>query len=121
VLYEMLTGRQTFQGETVTETIAAILMREPDLSAIPANLHPKLGDVLRRCLAKNLKERWHAIADVRVELETIMADPKGLKIARGVDMRPLWKRAVPVAIATLLSTAIGVAITAFIMCPPATL
>jgi serine/threonine protein kinase len=52
VLYEMLTGRQTFHDETVAETLAAILMREPDLNALPPNLHPKVEELIRRCLAK---------------------------------------------------------------------
>src|SRR5438128_473726 len=58
VLYEMLTGRQTFQAETVTETIAAILMRDADLNLLPAALHPGIRDLIARCLAKNRKERW---------------------------------------------------------------
>src|SRR5215510_8356081 len=95
VLYEMLTGRQTFHAETVTETLAAILMREPDLNALPVNLHPRIEELIRRCLAKNRKERWHAVADVRLEIAAIMADPHGLKL-RSVhkpERRPLWQRA----------------------------
>jgi serine/threonine-protein kinase len=82
-------------------------MREPDLKALPANLHPKTEDLIRRCLAKNRKDRWHAIADVRVELESIMADPHGAKYrsAHGADRRPLWKRVIPIAVAALLVAA----------------
>src|SRR5262249_30225826 len=107
VLYEMLTGRQTFQADTVTETIAAVLMREPDLKALPANLHPRTEELIRRCLAKNRKDRWHAIADVRVELESIMADPHGARYraAHGADRRPLWKRLIPIAVTALLVAA----------------
>src|SRR5438093_6742499 len=49
VLYEMLTGRQTFTGETVTDIIASVVARDPDFTALPANLHPKLPDIIRRC------------------------------------------------------------------------
>jgi serine/threonine-protein kinase len=107
VLYEMLTGRQTFHANTVTETIAAVLMREPDLKALPANLNPKLEDLIRRCLAKNRKDRWHAIADVRVEIAAIMSDPHGLKSAH-IVRRPVWKLAVVFAagvVAAVLVTA----------------
>ncbi len=117
VLYEMLTGRQTFQGETVTDVIASIVARDPDWRAIPANLHPKTEELIRRCLAKNRKDRWHAIADVRVELETIMADPHGLKVhaAREAPRQPLWRRAVPYAITAVLVAGIAVAATVAVM------
>src|SRR5262249_46386137 len=92
VLYEMLTGRQTFPGETVSDVLASILARDPDLRALPSNLHPRTADLIRRCLAKNRKDRWHAIADVRVEIETLLADPHGLKVqaTQQVQPRPMW-------------------------------
>jgi eukaryotic-like serine/threonine-protein kinase len=105
VLYEMLTGRETFQGETVTDLIASVVAREPDFTALPTDINPKMEDVLRRCLAKDRKERWHAIADVRVELKSIVADPHGLTlrtIQNSVVGRPLWKRAVAIAITAIL-------------------
>ncbi len=117
VLYEMIAGRQTFPGETVTDIIASIVARDPDFRALPASLHPRAEELIRRCLAKNRKERWHAIADVRVELNTIMADPHGLKLARIVERPPLWKRAVPAAAAALIAAAAGVALTAIVMAP----
>src|SRR5207249_11293495 len=67
VLYEMLTGRQSFQGKTVSDILASVLKTEPDAARLPANLSPKIRSVLLRCLAKNAKERWHAIGDVRFE------------------------------------------------------
>jgi serine/threonine-protein kinase len=92
VLYEMLTGHQAFHAETVTESIAAILMREPDLNALPTNLHPKIEELIRRCLAKNRKERWHAVADVRFEIAAILAESQGLKTAdAGVARTSRWR------------------------------
>src|SRR5215471_18671151 len=105
VLYEMLTGRQTFQGDTVTDLIASVVAREPDFAAFPESLNPRLTDLVRRCLAKNRKERWHAIADVRVEIQSIVADPYGVKLraATGVAERhPLWKRAMPFVVSAPL-------------------
>jgi eukaryotic-like serine/threonine-protein kinase len=114
VFYEMLTGRRTFQGETITDVIASIVARDPDWRAIPANLNPRIEELIRRCLAKNRKDRWHAIADVRVEIEAIIADPHGLKlaVARETPRQPLWRRALPATIAALVAAAIsaGVAI-----------
>jgi eukaryotic-like serine/threonine-protein kinase len=105
VLYEMLTGRQTFHAETVTETLAAILMREPDLNALRANLHPKIEELIRRCLAKNRKDRWHAVADVRFEIGAIMADPHGLTLRtmHAAARPPLWKWAIAIAVTALLA------------------
>ena len=112
VLYEMLTGRQTFHAETVAETLAAILMREPDLNALPANLHSKIAELIRRCLAKNRKERWYAVADIRLEIATIMADPYGMSLPanRTLARRPLWRRVLPVIAAVVLSTALTAAV-----------
>ncbi len=52
VLFEMLTGRVVFAGATISDTIAAILQREPDWSALPADTPPGIGQLLRRCLEK---------------------------------------------------------------------
>ena len=69
VLYEMLTGRQPFQGETAPDILAAVLVREADLTALPPNLNPRLYELLRRCLDKNPKKRWQAMGDLRAEIE----------------------------------------------------
>ena len=65
VLYEMLAGRPLFAGPTISDTLAAVLNREPDLAAIPAQLRP----VIDRCLRKDTRRRWRDIGDVRVALE----------------------------------------------------
>lgn len=70
----MLAGRQAFQGETSAEVLASVLVRDPDFKLLPQDLNPRLYDLLRRCLEKNLKRRWHAVADLRIELESIAAD-----------------------------------------------
>jgi serine/threonine-protein kinase len=81
ILYELLTRRLTFEGETVTEVIASVLKQDPDLSLIPANIHPRVIELVRRCLAKDPRQRWHASADIRVEIETILKESGGLKSA----------------------------------------
>jgi serine/threonine-protein kinase len=73
VLYEMLTGRRAFGGETVSDTIAAILEREPDTSRLPMSISAKARDLLLRCLAKNPRRRLQHIGDARVEIEEILA------------------------------------------------
>jgi serine/threonine protein kinase/Tol biopolymer transport system component len=71
VLYEMLTGRVAFAGETVSDTIGKILEREPDWSALPAATPAAIRRLLRRCLAKDPKQRLRDIGDVRIEIDTI--------------------------------------------------
>jgi eukaryotic-like serine/threonine-protein kinase len=75
VLYEMLTGRQAFGGDTVSDTIAAVLTREPALDALPSNTSSAVRRVLDRCLQKDPSRRFHHMADVRLELEEADASP----------------------------------------------
>ncbi len=69
VLYEMLTGRLAFRGETVSDTIAAILDREPDWKALPKDTPATIRLLLGRCLEKDRNQRLHDIADARIEIE----------------------------------------------------
>src|SRR5262245_2395249 len=104
VLYEMLTGRQAFRGDSGPAILAAVLIGAPDLSAIPANLNARLVDLVRRCLEKNPKQRWQAVGDLRMELEAIAAAPHaGSAAAAAVPPPPLWKRMVAVAVGVLLT------------------
>ena len=69
VLYEMLTARPAFPGETTSDTIAAILEREPDTSALPAQTPVSIRRLLQRCLEKDPKRRLRDIGDARLEIE----------------------------------------------------
>ena len=69
VLYEMLTGRRAFRGETVADTLAAVLVQEPSWEDVP----PQAARVLQRCLAKDPRRRWRDVADAIVVLESEMA------------------------------------------------
>jgi hypothetical protein len=68
VLYEMLGGTLAFSGETVSDTMAAVLTRDPDWSVLPADVPPGVRGVLLRCLRKDPKERLRDIGDARIEL-----------------------------------------------------
>ncbi|PYR33034.1 MAG: hypothetical protein DMF90_22300 [Acidobacteria bacterium] len=68
VLYEMLTGRVAFAGDTITDTLAAVIDRDPDWSALPPATPPSVHRLLRRCLAKEPKERLRDIGDAAIEL-----------------------------------------------------
>jgi serine/threonine protein kinase len=112
VLFEMLTGQQAFQGEDVSDILASVIKADVDLRLLPADLNPRLNELVRRCLARDRKDRWHAIADVRLELETIIADPRGggVLAAGSPKHESLWKRALPIVAAIAVTAAIAVAI-----------
>jgi Tol biopolymer transport system component len=76
VVYELLTGRLAFPGETVSDTIAAILGREPDWAALPATTPPPVARLLRRGLEKDPKRRLRDIGDARAELEDALEGGK---------------------------------------------
>ena len=78
VLFEMLTGQGTFDGRTVSDVLAGVLAREPNWNTLPPNLHPRLRMVIERCLAKESKDRGHDIADVRVDIQKVLADSAGV-------------------------------------------
>ncbi len=68
VLWEMLTGRKLFGGETVSDVLAAVLKTEVDLAALPAETPPAVRRLLRRCLERDPRNRLHDVADARLEL-----------------------------------------------------
>jgi eukaryotic-like serine/threonine-protein kinase len=73
VLFEMLTGTAAFRSDTMAETFARVLERQPDYSALPANTPANVRHVLRRCLEKDTKRRSQHIGDVRIEIEDALA------------------------------------------------
>jgi eukaryotic-like serine/threonine-protein kinase len=73
VLYEMLTGRAAFAGDTVTDIIAALVSRDPDWTALPAATPASITRLLRRCAEKDPKRRLRDIGDARLEIEHAIA------------------------------------------------
>ena len=69
VLYEMLTGRAPFAGETLSDLIVAILERHPDWGALPQTISPSVRRLLERCLEKDSRRRLRDIGDARAELD----------------------------------------------------
>jgi serine/threonine protein kinase len=74
-LYDALAGRKAFGGDTISDTIAAILEREPDWQALPSTTPTSIRHVLRRCLQKQADQRLHDIADARIEIEEALSEP----------------------------------------------
>src|SRR5271170_2972253 len=108
VLYEMLTGKQTFTGETVTDTLAGVIREQPDWSQLPAATPIRVRVLLQRCLQKDPKQRLRDIGDARISLDEVLsgAPDSSLTAAAGIPA-PRWRRALPWALfgATALALA----------------
>src|ERR1700680_514581 len=91
VLYELLTGKQTFHGEDVTDILAAVVRAEPDWQALPAATPLKVRDLLRRCLQKDKTQRLRDAGDARIEIQEALAAPK----AAGTRAAPHAPRTFP--------------------------
>lgn len=72
VLYEMLSRQRAFAGDTLSDTIAAILERDPDWSLLPADTPRTVRRLLQRCLEKEPKQRLRDIGDARLDLEQVL-------------------------------------------------
>ena len=127
VLYEMLTARRAFAGEDVSDTLACLLTKEPDWSALPAGLPARVRRLIARCLTKDPRKRLQAIGEARIALEDAMegaaetavsgARPSSAfwsalagaaVLALGVTLGALWLRpALPPAPPLRLSAEIG--------------
>ena len=70
----MLTGRRAFAGDDVSDVLASVLMREPDLAALPAAAPPSIRRLLRRCLHKDSQERLRDIGDARIEIRESLSN-----------------------------------------------
>jgi eukaryotic-like serine/threonine-protein kinase len=109
VLYELLTGAQVFPGDTVSDSLAAVLKEEPDWSSVPARFEP----LLRRCLAKDPAKRLRDIGDAMALLELSAAAPSA-------PPAPARRAILPWAVAAALAIACaGVGIPHFRETPPA--
>ena len=75
VLFEMLAGKPAFGGETITDTLAAVVRGEPEWDQLPAKLPSKVRDLLQRCLNKDPKQRLQAIGEARIILENWLQNP----------------------------------------------
>ena len=103
VLLEMLTGHRVFSGETVSETLAAVMMKEPEWGRSPADLPSKLDNLIRRCLQKDPRQRVRDIGDVRLAMEgafeTTVSELAG---APAVPQQSGWRQGLPLALGTLV-------------------
>jgi Tol biopolymer transport system component len=78
VLWEMLSGRRLFDGETVSHTLADVLRADIDLARLPPSTPVPIRDLLRRCLDRNAKTRLQSIGEARIALQAFLADPSAM-------------------------------------------
>ena len=117
VLYEMLTARPAFTGDSVVDILSAIVSREPDWTQLPVQTPPVIRRLLQRCLTKDVKRRLHDIADARIEIEDALhGGENGPEADERGRVRIGARAAALIAIAFL---AIGVAADKFLMQPQA--
>jgi hypothetical protein len=76
VLYEMLTGRRAFEGKTMTDTLALVIERDPDSSALPHQTPLAIRTLLERCVRKDPLKRVHDIADALIEIDDCSTDDR---------------------------------------------
>jgi len=106
VLYEMLTGKMAFRGETVTDTLAAVIKEDPDWSLLPANAPTRVRVLLQRCLQKDPKQRLRDIGDARISLDEVLsgapdANAAAASAASSPGSRRLWLIAAIAAVPVL--------------------
>ena len=106
ILYELLAARPAFAGDYPAESIAAVLEGEPNWSALPDEVSPRIRLLLRRLLEKDRENRLHDIADARLEIDDARGSHQAIET---VLPRRRWRRlstaaAVPVFAATALAT-----------------
>jgi serine/threonine protein kinase/Tol biopolymer transport system component len=113
VLFEMLTGIATFEGRSVTDVLASVLKTEPEWKQLPPNLHPRIRLLLERSIEKETKNRYHDIADVRADIQKVLADPSGVfaQPATVVERRSGLRAMLPwIAAIILVGLIVGLAV-----------
>ena len=115
----MLTGKQAFQGEDITEILASVVKSEPDWTALPPNISPSIRILLQRCLRKDRRQRTPDAAILRIEIEDALAAPKDSVATQAAPATKGWRERLAWAVAAgvLVMTTIGFAI-GFVMRAP---
>ncbi|MEO5988058.1 MAG: protein kinase [Candidatus Eisenbacteria bacterium] len=121
VVFECLTSKRPFPGETVSDTIAKILERDPDWSALPPTTPVRLRELLRRCVEKDAKKRLRDIGDARIELDEIIAQgvtPSGIAAAEQASAKAHGGRSKTALAAAVAAAAAAAALTAALYSGP---
>ncbi len=110
VLYEMLAGKQLYEGETVPETLAHVITKEPAWDSLPRSTPTAIRHLLERCLTKDPKTRLQAVGEARIIIERYLANSAAstASIERVTVEQPARRQALPWTIACMLAITVGV-------------
>ena len=104
VVFELLTGKRLYSGETASETLALVMTQEPSWESLPADIPVHFRHLLRRCLTKDPKERLRDIGEARIALG--QPDEEKDIVAVLLTPKPLWRQALPWVVAGSLAFAL---------------
>ena len=103
LFFEMLTGKSMYAGRSLTETLAAVIHGEPVLENLPRGTHPRIKELLRRCLRKEPRMRLRDMGDARITIDECLAGEETLDEPLVPLMSaPLWRRLVPWALVPIM-------------------
>jgi serine/threonine-protein kinase len=118
VLYEVLTGRRAFAGETVSDTLAAVMRDDPDWSALPPGLPPRWRRLLTRCLEKDPRRRLQAIGEARIALEDMAAGGEDVPAGEAVRPRRRSRAVIPWLVAAAALVVLAASLLSRSVAPP---
>jgi serine/threonine protein kinase len=113
VFYEMLTAKAPFRGETITETLAAVIREEPDWTLLPRNTPPAIRGLLTRCMTKDSRQRLRDIGEARIAIEDVISGAPeqtqlDLPIAPQSRVNRAWLAMSLVGILAIIAAGLGV-------------
>ena len=117
ILWEMVTGRQLFREDTVSDTLAAVLKTEIDIDRLPDDLPQPIRRLIDRCLDRDVRQRLQSIGEARIAIDTWLADPTAAEaavphgVAGAVPSKTGRRRWVPVAVAAIVAGLVGTFLT----------
>jgi serine/threonine-protein kinase len=103
VLYECLTGKRAFDGETLSDVLSSVLRSEVELEGLPSHTPARVCELLRRCLHKDPRQRLRDIGDARLALEGVGSGEGAEPVARS----SAWLRVLPWSVSALLGLALA--------------
>jgi serine/threonine-protein kinase len=119
IVYEMLCGRAAFAGPTLTDTLAAVVGREPDWTALPEATTSTVRTVLMRCLEKDPKRRLRDIADVQLLLSGALDTSKSVSVETTSGATTSGRRSTIVAASSMLVAVCATAVAMWLWSRPA--
>ena len=109
VLYELLTGKRAFEGETITETIAAVLMGNPQWDVLPENTPWRIRELLDDCLQKEAYDRFPDISNARIQIRKALKEPATVSPTgvTGAAQPARWRQVITLSITAVLAFVTG--------------